>query len=158
MESIITPNAVEIIQLALAPIFLIVGIGTLVNVATGRVARVIDRARWFEDLAREQPTRIDRRAKHEIRTLNKRMRLANWSINFLIASALVICFDVILLMVNGLISTSLDTAVLVTFMISILFLTGGLIAFFFEVSLATASLKISATKFRQINDGEQITK
>ena len=158
MESIITPNAVEIIQLALAPIFLIVGIGTLVNVATGRVARVIDRARWFEDLAREQPIRIDRRAKYEIRTLNKRMRLANWSINFLIASALVICFDVILLMVNGLISTSLDTAVLVTFMISILFLTGGLIAFFFEVSLATASLKISATKFRQINDGEQLTK
>ena len=158
VESIITPNAVEIIQLALAPIFLIVGIGTLVNVATGRVARVIDRARWFEDLAREQPIRIDRRAKHEIRTLNKRMRLANWSINFLIASALVICFDVILLMVNGLISTSLDTAVLVTFMISILFLTGGLIAFFFEVSLATASLKISATKFRQINDGEQLTK
>ncbi len=158
MESIITPYAVEIIQLALAPIFLIVGIGTLVNVATGRVARVIDRARWFEDLAREHPVRIDRRAKHEIRTLNKRMRLANWSINFLIASALVICFDVILLMVNGLISTSLDTAVLVTFMISILFLTGGLIAFFFEVSLATASLKISATKFKQINDGEQLTK
>lgn len=158
MESIITPNAVEIIQLALAPIFLIVGIGTLVNVATGRVARVIDRARWFEDLAREQPARIDRRAKHEIRTLNKRMRLANWSINFLIASALVICFDVILLMVNGLVSTSLDTAILVTFMISILFLTGGLIAFFFEVSLATASLKISATKFKQINDGEQLTK
>jgi hypothetical protein len=158
VESIITPNAVEIIQLALAPIFLIVGIGTLVNVATGRVARVIDRARWFEDLAREQPARIDRRAKHEIRTLNKRMRLANWSINFLIASALVICFDVILLMVNGLVSTSLDTAILVTFMISILFLTGGLIAFFFEVSLATASLKISATKFKQINDGEQLTK
>jgi hypothetical protein len=86
------------------------------------------------------------------------MRLANWSINFLIASALVICFDVILLMVNGLVSTSLDTAILVTFMISILFLTGGLIAFFFEVSLATASLKISATKFKQINDGEQLTK
>ncbi len=152
MEPIITPNAVEIIQLALAPIFLIVGIGTLVNVATGRVARVIDRARWFEDLARQQPLRIDRRAKHEIRTLNKRMRLANWSINFLIASALVICFDVILLMINGLISTSLDTTILVTFMVSILFLTGGLIAFFFEVSLATASLKISAIKFKQINE------
>jgi len=154
LEPIITPNAVEIIQLALAPIFLIVGIGTLVNVATGRVARVIDRARWFEDLAREQPLRIDRRAKHEIRTLNKRMRLANWSINFLIASALVICFDVILLMINGLISTSLDTTILVTFMVSILCLTGGLIAFFFEVSLATASLKISAIKFKKINESE----
>ena len=105
MESIINPNAVEIIQLALAPIFLIVGIGTLVNVATGRVARVIDRARWFEELAREQSNRIDAQAKREISTLNKRLRLANWSINFLIASAVVICFDVILLMINGLITT-----------------------------------------------------
>lgn len=151
METILVPSAVEIIQLALAPIFLIVGIGTLVNVATGRVGRVIDRARWFETLAREQPLCIDHKARLEIRTLNKRMRLANWSINFLIASALVICFDVILLMINGLISTRLDTAILVTFMISILFLTGGLIAFFFEVSLATASLKINAAKVQQLS-------
>ncbi|MFB0911984.1 MAG: DUF2721 domain-containing protein, partial [Glaciecola sp.] len=56
MEPVLVPSAVEIIQLALAPIFLIVGIGTLVNVATGRVGRVIDRARWFETLAREQPS------------------------------------------------------------------------------------------------------
>ncbi|MFQ3206582.1 MAG: hypothetical protein ACI9IT_000720 [Glaciecola sp.] len=149
MEPILVPSAVEIIQLALAPIFLIVGIGTLVNVATGRVGRVIDRARWFETLAREQPACIDGKARLEIRTLNKRMRLANWSINFLIASALVICFDVILLMINGLVINKLDTAILVTFMISILFLTGGLIAFFFEVSLATASLKINAVKVQQ---------
>jgi hypothetical protein len=77
------------------------------------------------------------------------MKLANWSINFLIASALVICFDIILLMINGLVINKLDTAILVTFMVSILFLTGGLIAFFFEVSLATASLKINAVKVQQ---------
>jgi hypothetical protein len=62
VETILTPSAVEIIQLALAPIFLIVGIGTLVNVATGRVGRVIDRARWFENLAREEPERINDKA------------------------------------------------------------------------------------------------
>ena len=154
MESILNPNAVEIIQLALAPIFLIVGIGTLVNVATGRVARVIDRARWFEELAREQSSRIDSQAKREIRTLNKRLRLANWSINFLIASAVVICFDVILLMINGLITSSLDTIILVIFMISMVFLTGGLIAFFLEVSLATATLKISASHFQKLDESE----
>lgn len=154
MEAIIIPNAVEIIQLALAPIFLIVGIGTLVNVATGRVARVIDRARWFEDLARVQPARIDKKAKREIRSLKKRLRLANWSINFLIAAALVICIDVILLMINGLISTSLDTTILVMFMISMIFLTGGLIAFFFEVSVATATLKINASGFQQIDSND----
>jgi hypothetical protein len=150
VEFILSPNAVDIIQLALAPIFLIVGIGTLVNVATGRVGRVIDRARWFEALGRQQPSCIDGEARLEIRILNKRLRLANWSINFLIASALVICLDIILLMINGLISTSLDTTILFTFMISIVLLTGGLIAFFFEVSLATASLKINVLKIQKL--------
>ena len=150
----ISPNAVEIIQLALAPIFLIVGIGTLVNVATGRVARVIDRARWFEDLARTQPKRIDNNAKLEMKSLRKRLRLANLTINFLIASALTICFDVSLLMINGLTTVSLDSTILVMFMISMLFLTGGLVAFFFEVSVATATLKINAHSFYKISPDE----
>ena len=78
MDTIVTPSAVEIIQLALAPIFLIVGIGNLVNVATGRVSRIIDRARWYVNLAREEPERINEKAILEIQALNKRMILANW--------------------------------------------------------------------------------
>lgn len=142
VEPIFTHNAVAIIQLALAPIFLIVGIGTLVNVATGRVARIIDRARWFEDLAREAPDRINNRAKREIRSLNKRMKLANWSINYLIASAVITCINVILIMVNGLIQANMEVIILMTFMLSMMLLTGGLMAFFLEVSVATATLKI----------------
>jgi hypothetical protein len=142
VETILTPNAVVMIQLALAPIFLIVGIGNLVNVATGRVSRIIDRARWFGSLAKEAPERIDNKAILEIRALNKRMRLANWSINFLIASALMTCFNVLVIMTNGLVSANLYIIIILTFMICIVLLTGGLIAFFLEVSLATATLKI----------------
>ncbi|PKI03588.1 DUF2721 domain-containing protein [Glaciecola sp. 33A] len=149
METIITQSAVEIIQLALAPIFLIVGIGNLVNVATGRVSRIIDRARWFGNLAREEPERINEKAILEIRALNKRMRLANWSINFLVASAVVTCFTVMLVMINGLVSTNLDITIIITFMMCMVFLTGGLIAFFLEVSLATATLKIRAVDVSQ---------
>jgi hypothetical protein len=142
VETILTPNAVVMIQLALAPIFLIVGIGNLVNVATGRVSRIIDRARWFGSLAKEAPERIDNKAILEIRALNKRMRLANWSINFLIASALMTCFNVLVIMTNGLVSANLYIIIILTFMMCIVLLTGGLIAFFLEVSLATATLKI----------------
>jgi hypothetical protein len=67
----------------------------------------------------------------------------------LIAAALVICVDVILLMINGLVTTSLDTTILVLFMLSMVFLTGGLIAFFLEVSVATATLKINSHYFQQ---------
>lgn len=150
VEPILTPDAVEIIQLALAPVFLIVGIGTLVNVATGRVARIIDRARWFENIAREEPERINQKTKREIQSLNKRMKFANWSINFLIASAVATCLNVILIMVNGLISTNMDVIILMTFMFSMVLLTGGLMAFFLEVSLATASLKNKAVDITEL--------
>jgi hypothetical protein len=149
METLIAQSAVEIIQLSLAPIFLIVGIGTLVNVATGRVARVIDRARWFEDLAKESPEHINASAKYEIRALKKRLKLANWSINFLIASAVITCVNVILLMLNGLLSVNLDATIIITFMVCMTLLTGGLIAFFFEVSVATATLKIRMVDFNK---------
>jgi hypothetical protein len=77
------------------------------------------------------------------------MRLANWSINFLIGSAVITCINVMLVMVNGLIIANLDTTIIVTFMICMTFLTGGLIAFFLEVSLATATLKIRAVDISQ---------
>jgi hypothetical protein len=141
VETVIPSSAVEIIQLALAPIFLLVGIGNLVNVATGRVSRIIDRARWFANLASQQPQEINKKAQKEIRALNKRMRFANWSINFLIGSAVVTCFNVMLIMFNGLTSTNLDILVIVTFMVCLLLLTGGLFAFFLEVSVATATIK-----------------
>lgn len=152
METVITSSAVEIIQLALAPIFLLVGIGNLVNVATGRVSRIIDRARWFANLATEQPEKINKKVQKEIRALNKRMRFANWSINFLIGSAVVTCFNVMLIMVNGLIKANLDMLVIITFVLCLLLLTGGLFAFFLEVSVATATIKnrvVDLSKFDQ---------
>ena len=38
------------IQLAIAPVFLLAGIGAFLNVIAGRLARVVDRARHLEDL------------------------------------------------------------------------------------------------------------
>ena len=38
----------EIIQLAITPIFLLVAIGSLLNVMTGRLARIVDRMRKLE--------------------------------------------------------------------------------------------------------------
>lgn len=133
----------DIIKLALAPVFLLVGIGQVLNVVTNRVGRIIDRARMFEGLTSAttnfSPARIDA----ELRSLNRRMKFANWAITFLVAAALMICVDVILLFANGLVTADLTAWVLVLFIASMSFITGGLLAFFFEVSLATATLKIT---------------
>ncbi len=70
------------------------------------------------------------------------MRFANWAVTFLTGAAVTICIDVILLLANGIVTPNLDTAILVTFIFGLLLTTGGLISFFLEVSVATATLKI----------------
>lgn len=142
MDLMVNESAVELIQLALAPVFLLVGIGQMVNVVTGRLARVIDRARSFEEGDCAEIYKASARAALEIKSLRRRMRFANWAVTFLTGAAVTICIDVILLLANGIIAPNLDTAILSTFILGLLLTTGGLVSFFLEVSVATATLKI----------------
>ncbi len=147
-SAVIIGGAVELIQLALAPVFLIVGIGQILNVATGRVARIIDRARWFDEQKRLNNMILDVQATQEIVLLGKRMRFVNWGITFLTGAAVVVCLDVILLIANGLVKYNFDQIILTLFIVSMTLMTGGLASFFIEVSLATASLKITLDRFK----------
>ena len=50
----------HLIQLSVAPVFLLTGVGTLLNVLSGRLARIIDRARVLEErLDTPEPPRTD---------------------------------------------------------------------------------------------------
>ncbi|HAZ80701.1 MAG TPA: DUF2721 domain-containing protein [Porticoccaceae bacterium] len=139
-------NVIEIIQLALTPVFLIVGIGQLLNVVTNRVARIIDRARWLNN--QNDIHQNDDSKSKELTILDKRLKFANWAITFLTGAAVIICLDIILLIANGLINMDLAQAVLILFITSIASITGGLFSFFIEVSLATATLKVNLKKIR----------
>ncbi len=142
MELNMADSAVELIQLSLAPIFLIVGIGQILNVVTGRVGRIIDRARWFEEQHCTDQKLINKRAKIELKSLRRRMQLANWAITFLTGAAVTVCLDVIMLLTNGLVDVNLDSYIIGMFITGLLFITCGLLTFFFEVTVATATLKI----------------
>src|SRR5262245_36653333 len=53
-------NISEVIQLAVAPVFLLTGVGATLNVLATRIGRIIDRARMMEDqLASAAPERVD---------------------------------------------------------------------------------------------------
>jgi hypothetical protein len=43
------------IQAAIAPVFLLAGIGAFLNVMVGRLARIVDRARDIESSTRDRP-------------------------------------------------------------------------------------------------------
>jgi hypothetical protein len=48
----------RVIQLSIAPVFLISGIAALLSVLSGRLARLVDRARVLEAVGEEAPSRV----------------------------------------------------------------------------------------------------
>lgn len=86
------------IQLAVAPVFLLTAVAGMIGAVAGRLARIIDRARVVEQLAREsQDDRLLARAAAELGTLRLRGRLANGSIALLTLCAFLIGLTIILL-------------------------------------------------------------
>lgn len=132
--------AVALIQQALTPVFLVVGIGTLLNSITSRLARIVDRVRWY-DLP--EAANCQHRRKQEFKALARRMRWANWAINFLCGATVVICINIFLLVTQAYISTPLDSWIVISFVSTLLLLSCGLICFFLEVSVATATLRVN---------------
>jgi hypothetical protein len=131
-----------LIQLAIAPVFLLAGVGAILNVMASRRARVVDRVRRREAdyLTCGPPEQA--RIRSELERLAARMKLANWAITLCTASALFVCLVVAILFVGGLAEVSFGQMIAVLFILAMAMLTGGLILFLLEVRLAARSLRV----------------
>lgn len=132
----------QTIQLAVAPVFLLAGIGAFLNVTTGRLARVIDRARTVEaQVLSSTGAEHDRHLK-EIQRLDRRMTVVNWSIGLSVASGMAVALVVILLFLAELLGVNLGTLVAVLFILAMLLVVAALGAFLIEVRLAARTIRV----------------
>ncbi|MEM6513024.1 MAG: DUF2721 domain-containing protein [Pseudomonadota bacterium] len=131
-----TSNIVAI-QVAVAPVFLLVGIAGLLNMLSIRLGRIIDRKRVIdnrlEDCSRAETVEV---CRSELLILHKRIRLVNRAIQFSVASALVICVLVSVLFVAEYIGTDLGNIVAGLFILTMLIIIVALLASLAEVNLA----------------------
>lgn len=133
----------HIIQLAVAPVFLLAGIGSLLNVLAGRISRIVDRARQLE---RHVPTADEDERVTEIRELeilDRRMTFCHWAIGFCTTAALLICLVVVILFVADLVEIRFAIAVSLLFIGAMISLIVGLLLFLAEVTLATRFVRVS---------------
>ena len=145
MEPTNINDAAHAIQLALAPAFLLTGIAGMLNVMTGRLARIIDRGRQVAE-GRVKLEGLDGNAlQHELSNLERRRRLASWAINACTLAALLVCMVIATLFVEGLLDLSLKGVAGVLFTASTFSLIVGLGAFLREVRLATDTVRIPAS-------------
>ena len=132
----------ETIQLSLAPAFLLVATGSFLNVVTGRLARVVDRARSLQQLHGETEGLEHDRVVRELRRLDRRMDVINWSIALCVACGIVVCIMVAMLFAVGNGRDDLAFAVAAAFIIAMMLLLAGLIAFLVEVRLAIKTIHV----------------
>jgi hypothetical protein len=134
----------QAIQLAVAPIFLLAGVGAFLNVCAGRLSRIVDRARDLE------PRILSTRgAEHDlliaqIRVLDQRMKLVSRAIFFAVLSAILTCAVVVLLFATGLTDLSYGTPIAILFIATMVAIGSGFFVFLIETRLGAKSVRISS--------------
>lgn len=129
------------IQLAVAPVFLLAGVGAILNVLAHRLARVVDRARQLAAEAQSLDETQRAQARKELHLLSRRMTAANLAIACCTASALFVCLVVALLFTASPGLSGIASLLSWLFIAAMALLTLGLILFLHEVQLAMRSIR-----------------
>jgi hypothetical protein len=132
----------HVIQLSVAPVFLLSGIGALLSVLTARIGRIVDRARQLESRLEGADEQLQESIHRDLRVLSRRGRWSNWAISLCTTCALLICTVIVVLFVGAFLGLDVSTAIAILFVIAMVALIAGLLCFLHEIYHATASLRI----------------
>lgn len=139
-------NLGQVIQLAVAPVFLLAGVGTTLNVLATRVGRIIDRARGMEDKLPDATPEEAEELHQRLRVLSKRATLINRAIGLSVMCGLLVSLVVASLFISSSLNLDLSAPIAIVFVVALLSLALALIYFLREVILATDSLTFGGAR------------
>ena len=140
----------EILASAVSPVFLLAGVGALLNVMTGRLGRIVDRLRYLQGY-------IDKASEEDKNTilLNRkqsvfRMKLIYASIFFCTLSGLMVCIVIGALFIGEINTYSIDTFISILFILCMTSLIFSLILLASEIFIATKTINRNLIKTESI--------
>jgi hypothetical protein len=140
-----TQSLAQVIQLAVAPVFLLAGIAGLLGVLSTRLGRIIDRARVIERRVPRAKREEQRQLLNaETASLWQRIDLINWAIRLCVTAALLICLVIVTLFVGALLRPQdFNVAILIAslFVLAMLLLIAGLVFLLREIHAATRQMR-----------------
>jgi hypothetical protein len=145
------PELAHVIQLAVAPVFLLTALSTMLAVLTNRLARVVDRTRKLEVFILEHPERSTQ-PRSELYMLFSRTVLCNRAISLCTLTALLICTVIGLLFVSELMGFNATYAVAALFVLSMASFIFALLSFLQEIRVASAALESSAKQILSLTE------
>ena len=141
MQALGITDIAHSIQLAVAPVFLLSGVGVTLTVLTNRLARIIDRARSLEGMLAGVPEATASGVHAELRVLSRRAGLVQRAITLSTTCALLICVVIVALFAGVALARDLSWLIMVLFIAALCAFIGALLAFLLEIQAATASLR-----------------
>jgi MFS family permease len=134
----------QIIQLAVAPVFLLAGLGAFLNVCAGRLARIVDRIRNLEPRILDSRGQEHDRLLTEVRLLDRRSRIVSAAIFMTVLAALLISAVVILLFLAFLTANRFGTAIALLFIAAMICTGLGFAIFLHETRLGIRAIQVRA--------------
>ena len=133
----------HVITLAIAPVFLLTAVGTLIGVLANRLARIVDRIRVLEDLLHEIGLEELMPARDELDSLRQRLRLIYFAVASAVFCALFVGLLIIVAFIDAFMSINLAKFVGILFIMAMVAFIGSLIVFLREIFLAVVSTRKS---------------
>lgn len=132
----------QTIQLALAPVFVLVAIGNIMNLLSTRLGRVVDRSRALQERhGRTQGVEHDMVVR-EIRVIDRRIRLIGQALRLLVGSGISTGITVAVLFLEELLQANLQRVAAGTFLLAVGLMMWALVLFLRETQAASQALRI----------------
>lgn len=133
---------VDSIQLALAPVFLLVAIGNILNMLATRLSRVVDRTREMQQAYKTSTGDEHDASVRELRMLAQRIALISRATLLLVMSGITIGLTVVLIFSGSLFHAGTEMLVAACFALAIALLLGALVLFLIETRVASQQLRV----------------
>jgi hypothetical protein len=121
---------------AVAPVFLLTGIGSILSVIVNRLGRSVDRARFLNGMTVEQRKNYS----EELSIIRKRTTWIRRSIALITLAALSVCTSIASLFIEVKLGLNMPGFVSIAFITAMLFLIFGLLCFLREIVLASREI------------------
>ena len=132
------------IELAIAPVFLLVAAGGFLNVLSARLGRIVDRARTRGQILLEATGTQHDLIRDELRSINRRIGLVNGAIGLVVLAAVLICLVVILLFAARMTDILWFDIISWLFAAAMLSIAAGFTLFLVETRVASRWIHVSS--------------
>jgi len=133
-------GALPLIQLAVTPVILITGLGSLLLTMTNRLGRIVDRTRILAGQVRLAEGEEREHLERQLKTMFQRAKLVRLAVTLAATSMFLSALLVVVIFLSALIERELSGVIVGLFFAGIVFLLGSLAAFIRDIFLSLVAV------------------